>query len=227
MHVKRVQVWLKENPNDGKGKLFLDFKLNFSTNNHRKGALAWDACASGDSAVYDNGHPVEGASGSTVFSVEIVDSSPAASRLTPTAGVALRLVSNPNGGGRATLRVGNPCDLTYTYPDSGLQLSSPLTSASGVVKLSSLGNGVDSINYIELTAPPSNNSHFGVTEDADGCRGVCEVVGAQFSSRFTAVVANLRSVCAEPPPDREGVLLVHRSLFFFFFYVYWEGKVIK
>ena len=131
-------VVLKEDPAKGNGSLYLDFKLHFTPNDHRSGALAWDACGAGmgaGPAVYNNGHPIEAADGSTVYSVEV----------TKTAEDA----SNSSGGvASATILAGEPCDLSYEY--AKVDVSNPITSASGTVNVASIGNGVKSVNYIEL-----------------------------------------------------------------------------
>eukprot|EP00729_Bicosta_minor_P011362 gene11362-27276_t len=139
-HAPEGGVVLKEDPTKGNGSLYLDFKSHFTPNDHRNGALAWDACGAGvdaGPAVYDNGHPVEAAGGSTVYSVEVT-TKPAGGGSSGSSG---------GSGASATILAGEPCDLSYEY--AKVDVSNPITSASGAVKVASIGNGVKSVNYIE------------------------------------------------------------------------------
>lgn len=140
-HAPEGGVVLKEDPTKGNGSLYLDFKSHFTPNDHRNGALAWDACGAGvdaGPAVYDNGHPVEAAGGSTVYSVEVT-TKPAGGGSSGSSG---------GSGASATILAGEPCDLSYEY--AKVDVSNPITSASGAVKVASIGNGVKSVNYIEV-----------------------------------------------------------------------------
>ena len=125
------------------GKLYVDFRANFTNNPHRHDApLAWDACAPGIS--FDNGHPLEDSDGSRVGAFRVV--------------------------GNATIRAGSPCDVTYSYPS--VKLGQPASAANGTV------HPVDEVNYFEIDANSRLDSgvvFLGVTQDAFGCRGACEV----------------------------------------------------
>ena len=128
---------------ESQGKLYLDFRTNFTNNPHRPHApLAWDACAPG--LTFDNGHPLEDSAGSRVGAFRVV--------------------------GNATIRAGSPCDVTYSYP--GVDLGQPVTAANSTVSCA------NETNYFEIDTESSLDSgvvFLGVTQDAFGCRGACEV----------------------------------------------------
>lgn len=114
----------------------------FVPNPRRGGVLAWDGCGG---AVFDNGHPVQDdAVGSRIGAFEVT--------------------------GDAVLWAGDPCDLTFKYPNASVVLRGPYNSSSG-------RSARSSVNYFEQvrSAMPAGVISLGETEDAEGCRGGCEL----------------------------------------------------
>lgn len=118
---------------------------NFTRNDARGGVLAWDACG-GPPLLFDNGHPIEAVNiGSRVGALQVV--------------------------GNASVLAGSPCALRYPTPD--VDLAGPYTAAHGKIAV-----GAET-NYLEVpsTTPGNHTGYYrvGVTQDAAGCRGACEV----------------------------------------------------
>lgn len=74
-----------------------------------------------------------------------------------------------DGTSSGAVLAGSPCDLHYDYKT--VSLSGPYSRSGGTIAM------VNETNYLEIYTPSVDTPgvhEAGVTEDAAGCRGVCE-----------------------------------------------------
>lgn len=150
-------VWLFESHELGTGKAFISFG-NFSSNPVRDGALAWDACG-GPPLKFDNGHPIEiTGKGSAVGSLRVQSGN-----------------ANHSTMEEASVFIASGCAVRYPGAASDLKLLGPYRTSSQSTPVPA------GINYLEIagsgTTWNKNASvrRVGVTQDAEGCRGACEI----------------------------------------------------
>ena len=157
-------LWMYERPDQGHGKLYVPFKSGFVANAHRSNALAWDACgAAGTLAApkFDNGHPLHTDSGCAIDTISV----------------------NTSDSTGQVLMVGTPCALTYSYPN--VDLRGPFGAADARVNVSAFALGVDYFELAFNSSLPDGVHLAGTTQDAEGCRGVCEADEQSTCSSYT------------------------------------------
>eukprot|EP00040_Diaphanoeca_grandis_P024766 m.136519 g.136519 ORF g.136519 m.136519 type:complete len:646 (+) comp29860_c0_seq1:110-2047(+) len=96
-------------------------------------------------ASFDNGEPLHSNTGSNIGAFEILQ-----------------------GAGAVAVLAGDTCDLKYAYPPSENHIDGPYTQKDGLVQKTS-------VEYFEIVTPTQSSvTLVGSTQDAAGCRGVCE-----------------------------------------------------
>jgi hypothetical protein len=180
-------VWLFEQPKHGTGKVFISFG-NFSSNAARGGALAWDACG-GPPTSFDNGHPIEIVGvGSAIGSMRVHSNSSRVGVLAgsgcavryPSAAADLKLLGPYRSSAKAATAL--PSDYNYlevagsgisTNNDTGVrrvgvtQVSAPFPAWNRSM--------LTEIYLCHACSDHESKDENGVTQDARGCRGACEV----------------------------------------------------
>jgi len=140
-------IIIYERSDYGTGKLRVPLAM-FAANKNRGGRLAWDACRSG--LTFDNGHAVQGPSGSMIGAVAL------------------------QADKRYAIRPGSPCAASFDYPASEIHLLSEISASDGVVDLEGKGE----VNYFEVTERFKHAAPgfcvIGKFDKPQSCRSACE-----------------------------------------------------